>query len=961
MSAYTLKNSKYIRDIKCEAKLYEHNKTGARVVIMPADDTNRAITVAFSTPAENDKGIPHIIEHSVLCGSEKYPLKDPFVQLMKGSMYSFLNAMTGSTYTVYPVASTNEKDFKNLADVYLDACFNPNMPHKKEVFLQEGKHYVIDENGEVTGFNGVVYNEMRGVEGSADFHIDFAAMKALFDDSPYQYESGGLPLAIGDLTYEELCDFYKRHYTASNCVIFLYGKNDYGEMLDYIDREYLSKYEKTEYYSVSEINSPCKSEVTAPYPADEDGKDKAYYFSYAAAVDIDHSPLNMLTLRVLERILCSSQGAYIKNAMQKAGIGEDFYSVCDDSAKIPYFSFISAKCYENDKEKFREVIENTLKGLVENGIDKERLFSSLRRLEFQEKEAADTWTPKGITYALQMLPSFLFGESDPLSALEIFDGIDELKELAKGDYFERFIEEHFLNNTRKTLVTLVPDPEFASREDRLLNEKCAENSKAYSIDELKADYELLNSYRGSEDTAEAIDTIPILERSDLTLKPEIIESEEVKAENASIIFQKRDTNQIAYFDYLFDLRAVDKKLLPYYRIFAELAGAMNTSKHGYSELSDLIDSYTGDISLSLKVIDSTAAGGEVTPYLVWHSACLYENGEKVKELNREIFNDTDFSDTARIYDLLLQYKTGAERDFLEASHIAARELGLAAFSKKYAWMDYLNGYSFYKFLTQLLNGFDSKKDEIVAALNSFREAMRNKNAWKFAYVGGSDYLDSAKSITDDFAAMLNKNDSTELTDIPLGEKKSAAYLTPSQVQYASLCGIMPEKAREIRGIVRVAEHLINTDYLWHNIRVLGGAYGCFATFSYEGEGCMVSYRDPKLDSTLDCYKKAADYLENLNIDERTVRQFVIGALNKLDKPLMAYHLATIQINNELAGVTTERQYKTREQIINATLSDIKAFSPLLREWINSSLPAVIGSEQAVKNSDYKFDEVKNMI
>ena len=635
MKHYTLKQSRYIRDIRCEVRLYTHDKTGARVIVMPADDDNRAISIAFSTPAENDKGIPHIIEHSVLCGSEKYPLKDPFLQLMKGSMYSFLNAMTYSDFTVYPVASTNAKDFRNLMDVYLDAAFNPLLPEKKEVFLQEGRHFALNEDETaVKEFNGVVFNEMKGVEGSPDALLEEAVTASLFKETPYSFESGGLPLAICDLSFEELTDFYHRHYTPSNSFILLYGNVDEEETLAYMSENYLDKSERSEKYDVKEISENCsEGEFSAPYPADESKLVNGYYFSYNFAMHIPHTPLNMLTLRVLDRILCTSQSAYVKNAMQKAGIGEDFYSMVDFLIKVPWFGFVGSGCRESDRAEFLRIIESTLKGLVRDGIDKERLNATLSILEFSEKEDADTWKTKGITYAIQMLPKLLYHEDDPLGLLEVFDAIDELKELAKTDYFERFIEKYFLRNSHKNVVTLCPDTEFTSREDKLIAEKCRVNAAKEDFDGLVSDYRRLNAYRDSEDSPEDASRIPLLERSDLSSDPDFRPSRRIPVQGGELIFQRRETNSIAYLDRRFDLRRLDPSLLPYYRILTELFGAVDTKSHGYEELSDLIDSCTGGIVHLFETVRSLD-DGNVTPVMSWQTKCLCDNAEKAFYLDQ---------------------------------------------------------------------------------------------------------------------------------------------------------------------------------------------------------------------------------------------------------------------------------------------------------------------------------------
>ena len=962
MKNYTLTDSRFIRDLKCEVRIYSHDKTGARVVFMPADDDNRAVSIAFSTPAENDKGIPHIIEHSVLCGSEKYPLKDPFVQLMKGSMYSFLNAMTYSDFTVYPVASVNEKDFRNLMDVYLDAAFNPLMPHKKEVFLQEGRHFAIDDaETKVEGFNGVVFNEMKGVEGSPDALLEEAVTASLFKGTPYSYESGGLPLAICDLSFEELTDFYHRHYTASNCFIFLYGKIDEEETLDYISENYLDRYERTEAYRVKDIPSDCfDSECSAPYPADESKLEKGYYFSYNFALHIPHTPLNLLTLRVLDRILCTSQSAYVKNAMQKAGVGEDFYSMVDELVRVPWFGFISAGCRESDRETFVKVVETTLAGLVKDGIDRERLNATINILEFGEKEDSDTWKTKGISYALQMLPKLLYDEDDPLGLLEIFDAIDQLKELAQTDYFEQFIGKYFLSNPHKNVVTVYPDTEFTAREDKLIAEKCRVNAAKEDFGELVSDYRLLNEYRGSEDSAEDAARIPLLERGDLSSDPDYQPSRRIALNGGELMYQCRQTNSIAYLDRKFDLRRLDSSLLPYYRIFTELFGAVDTKSHGYEELSDLIDSYTGGIVHVFETVKSLD-NGSVTPFMSWQTKFLCDNADQAFALDREILLETDFSDTDHIRDMLLQLKTGMERELLESSNRAAASIGLSAYSEAYAWRNEMQGYSFYQFLCGLLREYDERREELVRALDKVRNSLFDADGWMYTFIGEEDFLPKAVSMTEDFIALLEKGKAREHCNVSLSERQRTALYSPSQVQYAAICGRMPEASLEKYGHLLVLEHLLNTDYLWQNIRVLGGAYGCGVRFERTGEAMMVSYRDPNLDETYACFRSVPDYIESLKMDERTFRQFIIGAMNTLCRPRPEYVKGMLQIGRELAGLTAEQAELTRKQIITATLQDVKAMAPYLREWLAGATETVIGGEQKIRSSSIEFDSVKALL
>ena len=961
---YTLSQSRFIRDLNCEVRIYTHDKTGAKVVVMPADDDNRSVSIAFSTPADNDKGIPHIIEHSVLCGSDKYPLKDPFVQLMKGSMYSFLNAITYSDFTIYPVASTNEKDFRNLMDVYLDAVFNPLLPRKKEVFLQEGRHFALDEEEtRVEGFNGVVFNEMKGVESSPEARLDQAIAVSLFKGTPYAFQSGGLPTAICDLSFEEVTDFYRRHYTPSGCFIFLFGKIEEEETLTYLSENYLDKYERAEVYRVGDIpEDGFEAEYAEPYPADESKLENVFYYSYNFAMHLPHTPLNLLTLRVLDRVLCTSQGAAVKIAMQKAGVGEDFYSMVDESVKVPYFSFVSTGCREEDRERFRSVIETTLEETVQKGIDKESLTATLNMLEFCEKEDADTWKTKGISFAIQMLPKLLYDEEDPLELLEFFDAIDRLKELAATDYFERFIETYFLRNVHRNLVTAYPDTGLTEREDALIDRKCRENAAKEDFGGLVADYRALNAYRGSEDTPEDAARIPLLERSDLSSDPDYQPSRVIPFDGGKLIWQCRPTNSIAYVDWRFDLRRIDQELLPYYRIFTELFGAVDTRTHSYAELSDLIDSVTGGIDHRLE-LTRKLYGGEVIPEMCWMTRFLYHNAEKAFELDREILQETDFSDTDHIRDMLLQLKSGYERMLLDSSNAVARNYGLRAFSESFAWSDVLDGYSFFLFLRGLMDDFEARKEELIDAMERIRRCLLNPDAWTFYYIGEESFLPEAKKMTGNFASLLDgqrENDGARCK-VSLFPKESTGLYCPSQVQYAALCGLMPEDVSAKTGYLLVLEHLLNTDYLWQNVRVLGGAYGVGVRFARTGETSMVSFRDPNLDETIACYRAVVDYIRSLDMDERTFRQFVIGALNSLSRPRPAYVKGMAQIRRELAGMTAEEAERLRKQIITATPDDIKALVSYLESWLAGATVTVIGGEQKIRSSSISFDSVKPLL
>lgn len=962
IKGYTLIDSADVSDIKGKCLIYEHEGTKAKIVFMANDDTHRSMNIVFGTPPKNSKGIPHIIEHSVFCGSENYPLKDPFVELMKGSMYTFLNAMTYDEMTAFPVSGINAKDFDNLTDVYLDAVFNPLMRDKEEIFLQEGWHYEFDEDGGVSA-SGVVLNEMKGMTASTDFIMGNAVKTALFGDTPYRYVSGGLPEEIIDLSYEELKEYYRGHYHPSNCIIIFYGKMDVEERLAYLADKYLDKYEYRDVKSVMPKQEKPDESVYAEcaYPvSDMSEEDNKAFLSYSVVVAESHSAEDMVVMQMLDYALCSAPGAYLREAFMENGIGEDFESVVDAHVRQPYYMLQCSYCSENDKEAFVRTIEDTLRQVADGGIDKDMLRASMQSIEFNYREDDFTGSPKGLVYSDMLLEKLIYGEENPIGRIKLGQAIERVKSYIDTDYFENFIREKILDNPHKAVVLMKPDAQGLARADELIREKMEYNYSAADKQAVQAGLEKLDMYRNKDDSDELRNVIPVLEKSDLCADKEDVPTINTEAAGIPLMFQPRDTNGIGYLNICMDIRALPERLMPYARIIVELLAVLDTEKYSYGELTKIIDLHTGGIYDFIDVTDGSAHGKPVIPMMVQHSSFFYDEIDRVCSLNLEILKKTDFSDGDYIYDLLLQLKSVYVGQYSEGSSSVAAGIGRSGFSKAAAYGEKLQGREFYRFLDGLIQDFDSRFEEMEDCIGEAMELLTSRENCRFMYIGEKESFDMIKDRLERFGNQLGGK-SPERHDIEAKRKGSAAYIIPSQVQYAAMCGRMDSEAAKRRGHILVLEHILNCDYLWNTVRVLGGAYGASADFMYTGAVTFSSYRDPRLKETLEAYKRVPEYVKTLELSDRQLRQYIVGTMNKLDTPLSQEGEGMSRLRLDMSGITHQELLRIRRQVIDTSLDDIRSLAPLLEELIADADTVVLGCGEMLEKNRELFDSIENIL
>ncbi len=739
LEAYEVISEEQIEDVHAKGTLLRHKKSGARVALLCNDDENKVFYIGFRTPPADSTGVAHIIEHSTLCGSRKYPVKDPFVELVKGSLNTFLNAMTYPDKTVYPVASTNDKDFDNLMDVYMDAVFHPNIYEEKKIFMQEGWHYELASAEDELKINGVVYNEMKGAFSSPDSVMDRQVQNSLFPDTPYGVESGGDPKNIPDLTYEDFLAFHGKYYHPSNSYIYLYGDMDMEEKLDYLDKEYLSHYDAIEVDSEIPLQKPFDEMrmVKEAYPvsADEDTKDSTY-LSFNAVVGTVLDPVLYQAFDILDYALLNSPGAPLRQELIHAGIGKDVLGGYDSSALQPVFSVVAKGANEEDQEKFISIIRETLQKQVENGIDKKALYAAINSTQFSFREADFGQWPKGLMYGLQLLDSWLYDEKEPFMHLYGIRVLDRLKELVETGYFEELVQKYLLDNTHVSSVTLVPSPGLLTKDDEKLKKQLAEYKSSLTheqILEIVENTKALKKYQDEPSPAEDLAKIPMLERTDLKREIRPIDLKIEQEGETTILWHDMNTNDISYLTLVFEASRIPEEELSAFQFVVRSMGLMDTEEYSYSDFGNEVDLVTGGISMSLN--NYTKMNGDPRLTLEARVKFVPSEEEKAMRLFEQDLLKTSFADTARIKELILQELARMEAKLSSAGHTVAAARAVSYFSKSGKVSEQLSGISYYQYIKGLSERLDEAAEEIRAKADRLLHAVIRKENLMVSIIG----------------------------------------------------------------------------------------------------------------------------------------------------------------------------------------------------------------------------------
>ncbi len=967
LNAYEVLKEEDLQDIHSKGWLLRHKKTGARVMLIENDDENKVFNIAFRTPPKDSTGVAHILEHSVLCGSREFPLKDPFVELVKGSLNTFLNAMTYPDKTCYPVASCNDRDFQNLMHVYLDAVFYPNIYKKEEIFRQEGWNYHLENKEGPLKYNGVVYNEMKGAFSSPDDVLEREIMNSLFPDTTYGCESGGDPVNIPDLTYENFLDFHRRYYHPSNSFIYLYGNMDMEEKLAFIDEHYLSAFDALAIDSqIKDQESFVRvKDIRKNYPiAENEGEEDNTYLSYNMVVGQAKDINLSLAFEVLDYALLSAPGAPLKQALLDAKIGKDIYGSFEDGIKQTYFSIVAKGANLSQKEEFVKVIRDTLTKIAEEGIDKKAVKAGINYYEFRFREADFSSYPKGLMYGLDILSSWLYDDEKPFCEVQLLEGFEFLKKAAEEGYFEELIRKYLLDNTHGSILSLVPERGLAAKRDQELEERLENYRSSLSDEELIRMVErtkALEAYQESEENPEALTCIPMLSREDIKKEITGFTNEEHFVDDSLFLYHDVCTNGIGYADLLFEIHNLDTDTVHYLGFLKSVLGAVDTENYSYGELFNEVNARTGGIAYGIEVYDSATDTDAFRAMFAVRGKALYPEMDFMFSMIREVLTTSRLDDTKRLYEIIARVKSRAQANLVSAGHSTAVLRGASYASPMAAFQDEMAGIGYYQFIEKLEKNFDSCKDEIVRNLRRVMEEVLRPENFCVSYTGERESLDAVKIQTSEIRKVLFNGQKPKAVSQLFCTKKNEGFKTSGQVQYVAQNGNFRKKGLEYTGALEILKVILSYDYLWINIRVKGGAYGCMSGFKRNGESFLVSYRDPHLKRTLEVYQGVPDYIRAFEADEREMTKYIIGTISNKDVPRTPQMQGSVSKAAYFSKVTEEMLQKERDQILGAQKEDIQALAALVEAVLADEQICVVGSETAISKAEDVFMEVKPLI
>ncbi|MGG5461967.1 insulinase family protein [Clostridium sp. B9] len=963
-SGFKLLNIENLDEIGGVGLTFEHEKTKAKLIKIVSEDDNKSFAIGFRTPPENSTGVPHILEHSVLCGSRKFNTKEPFVELLKGSLNTFLNAMTYPDKTIYPVASRNEKDFMNLMDVYLDAVLYPNIYKHKEIFMQEGWHYFIEKKEDELKYNGVVYNEMKGAYSSPDSVLYRKIPNTIYPDTCYAMSSGGDPDEIPNLSYEEFLAFHKKYYHPSNSYIFLYGNGDTEKELAFINDEYLKDFDYKEIDSEIKSQSPFdkmkEESFTYGVAENEDLNHKSFYslnFVIGDATDGEKG----LAFDVLAYLLTRSTAAPLKKALIDAGIGKAVSGDFDNSTKQSAFTVLVKNAEPNKEKEFKEVVMNTLEDLVQNGIDKELIEASINRVEFELREGDYGSYPKGLIYYLKIMDSWLY-EGNPFVHLKFEENLKKIKTALTTNYFEDLIEEFMVKNTHSSLVSLNPERGVNEKKANELKEKLEKVKNSFgeeTLTEIIDNCKKLKERQSTPDKKEDLESIPMLSLDDIDRKAKRIPSEEKEIEGIKTLQHDFHTNKIDYVNFFFNTNSVPQDLIPYVGLLCDVLGKCDTENYDYSKLSNAININTGGISFGSITFANLKEKDAYSPWLEISYKALSSKTDKAIELVEEIVNKTNLNDMDRISQLIREKRARLEGAIFDSGHRIAMKKVLSYCTSRGAYDEMISGLDYYDFLVNIDD--ESKRELVSERLNIVRELIFTKENMLISFSGKDEEYGNFKiKVSPLIERISDKTFEKVEYKFDLGNKNEG-LLTQGNVQYVAKGGNYKSEGYEYSGALSLLESILGFDYLWNTVRVQGGAYGVFSNFRRDGGAYIVSYRDPNILDTFKAYDNIPNYLEKFEANEREMTKYIIGTIRKYDQPISNGIKGDIAVSYYLSNFTYEELQKEREDIINADEQVIKSFAPMIKDILKEDYICVIGNEEKIKENKKLFNSMKKVI
>lgn len=963
-TAYELLDQCWIEEMQSYTGVLRHKKTGARLVVASNDDNNKVFTIGFRTPPKDSTGVAHILEHCVLCGSEAFPSKDPFVELVKGSLNTFLNAMTYADKTLYPAASYNDKDFENLMHVYMDAVFYPNIYKNEKIFRQEGWHYELENEDSPITYNGVVYNEMKGAFSSPEQVLMRKITSTLFPDTVYGVESGGEPEHIPELSYEQFLDFHKTYYHPSNSYIYLYGDMDVYERLDFMDRAYLSKFDYQPVDSVIYKQQPSgrmnvfKEKYSVA--SDEDILHKTY-FSYNAVIGDSLDEKLYIAFQILDYVLMSAPGAVLKKALIDSGIAKDVFGSYDNGVLQPYYSIVAKDADAASQEAFLSVITKTLTKLVREGINRKSLEGALNYFEFRFREADFGRYPKGLMYGLQMFDSWLYDDTKPLIHMQAYKTFKFLRAQISTGYFEGLIQQYLINNPHTSLLILEPEQGLTNAVEEATAKQLAAYKDSLSksaVDKLIEDTKALKLFQETPSTKEELEAIPMIEIKDIKREAEPLINEMRQENGLPILCHFIETNGIGYFKALFDTSCVPEPMLPYIGLLSNVLGNTDTENYSYMALADEVNMHTGGITTDCVIYQISHDTKAYRPKFEVTGKALFEKMDILSSLMCETLFRTKFDDKKRLKEIIAQLRSRLQMYFSSNGHAAAALRATAYYSEASYYKDMINGIGFYEFIKALDDSFDVKADEVIQNLKTAVRLIFNKGSVMFDYTANEESFEKVQDCVHQFERALYDTPDKKAVLLFKPEHKNEGFMTPGMVQYDAAAGNFMEKGFAYSGALQILKVIMNYDYLWNNIRVKGGAYGCMCSFTSSGNAYFTTYRDPNLKESYEVFKAAGSYIRNFECSQRDMTKYIIGAIGNIDTPLTPLGRGARSLALYLSGITYEDVQKSRDELLDATIEDIRGFGSLIDAFVEDNYICVVGSESEIKANAPMFHEIK---
>jgi Zn-dependent M16 (insulinase) family peptidase len=963
--SFTLQKEQHIPEINATAKLFVHDKSGARLMSVTNADENKVFGISFRTPPKTSNGVAHIMEHSVLCGSRKYPVKEPFIELAKGSLNTFLNAFTFPDKTCYPVASQNLQDFYNLIDVYLDAVFYPLIP--EHTLQQEGWHYEIDDLDAPLTLKGVVFNEMKGAYSSPDDLLADKSRNSLFPNHTYGLDSGGDPAVIPDLTYPEFKFFHDNYYHPSNAYIWFYGDDPEDERLCLLDA-WLNEFDQKEVDSQIPLHEHFEKPIqkTVPYDSGDSEDAKAYITVNWVLGEHDDVQTGM-SLDILSHILLATPASPLKKALLDSGLGEDVTGGHEDHLRQTIFSAGLKGVQQDNLDKVEKLILDTLADLAKNGIDPDTVAASLSTIEFRLREQNTGFFPRGLFLMLTALSEWLYG-GNPINALAFEAPLYAIKEESdKGNYFERLIEKYLLDNPHRSTVQLVPDPAEGARIAAVETERLAATKAGMSRSEIENVIETAGKLKALQDAAdspEALATIPSLSLDDIEKTNKSIPIEIQKMGETPVLLHNLFTNGIVYLDLGFDMHSLPAELLPYIGLFGRVLLQIGTETQNYVQLTQRIGRETGGIH-SVTLTSTIRESSDSALWFFLRGKAITSQAGELLDILKDVLLTAKLDNRERFKQIVFEDKARAEAGLIPGGHGVVNSRLRARFSEADWVSEQISGLENLFFLRKLTDEIEKDWDSVLAKLETVRRLLINRAAM---IANVTLDADSFASFSPQLASFMDALPSLKVDPVKLEPKaptKFEGLTIPAQVNYVGKGANLYKLGYEPHGSINVINNYLGTTWLWEKVRVQGGAYGGFSIFdTNSGTYTFLSYRDPNLLSTLQNYDKTVDFLSNLDMSADELKKSIIGTIGNMDAYLLPDAKGWTSMVRFLTHYTDEERQRIRDEVLGTTVDNFKQFARVLAELNKVGEVVVLGSAEAIEKANKEkagFLEVKKVM